>query len=199
MVTLLSAVEYRKSWTAYTNCHLFIISKIGWIPSKLKERLHIQQGYCFQLIISAVVKLQAYSFINAVAGKLLETRTSRKESKYLNIFKKHVPFTLWKLPQNYIMHAYENKLSLSVSVRNRKADTRLFTGITLTQKCMPQAHNSLCFHLLSNGDTVELSVCLFIRSLYLLSLCLRKDISLGFSNQKSQKPFQISEVSMSIT
>ena len=79
MLTLLSTVEYNKSLTAYTNRHLFIISKIGRIPSKLKGRLHIQVGHCFQLIISALVKLQAYSFINAVAGKLLETRTSRKE------------------------------------------------------------------------------------------------------------------------
>ena len=95
MFTLLSAVEYNKSLMAYTNYHLFIISKTGRIPSKLKDRLHIQQGYCFQLIISAVVKLQAYSFINAVAGKLLETRTSRKESKNLMPYlKKHVPFTL---------------------------------------------------------------------------------------------------------
>jgi hypothetical protein len=79
MLTLLSAVKYNKSLMVNTNGHLFIISKTGQIPSKLKDRLHIQQGYCFQLIISAVVKLQASSFINPVAGKLLKTRTYRKE------------------------------------------------------------------------------------------------------------------------
>jgi hypothetical protein len=95
MFTLLSIVEYNKSWTAYTNCHLFIISKIGRIPSKLKDRLHIQQGYCFQLIISAVVKLQADSSTNAIAGKPLETRTTRKELKNLKSYlKKHIPLTL---------------------------------------------------------------------------------------------------------
>jgi len=35
------------------------------------------------------------------------------------------------------MYAYENKLSPSVYVRNRKEDTRLFTGITHIQNCMP--------------------------------------------------------------